>query len=66
MKKLLILSAFLASVNMVKAGNIRPVKPGPKARYTISVIKLVEAKALLSKANTKNLRSNLDIAHGRI
>jgi hypothetical protein len=66
MKRLIALSVLFLSLSVVKAGNLTPVKPMPKSRPSMATMKLAEAKAILSKANTRNLKNNLGVADGGI
>ncbi|WP_345951623.1 hypothetical protein ABDD95_09360 [Mucilaginibacter sp. PAMB04274] len=68
MKKILILSAiFIASGSVYTWGHGNQVKPtNVLTNSTVTAIKLAEAKAALSKANTKNVKSNLGTADGGI
>jgi hypothetical protein len=67
MKRIIIASAvFIASVSAITLSKANQVKPATTATATVAAIKLAEAKAVLSKANTKNLKSNLGTADGGI
>lgn len=67
MKRIIIASAvFIASVSAITLSKANQVKPVTTAASTVAAIKLAEAKAALSKANTKNLKSNLGTADGGI
>ena len=67
MKKMLILSAlFIGSGSAIALNNETQVKPATTTNTTVANIKLAEAKAILSKANTRTLKSNLGTADGGI
>lgn len=68
MKKLVLLPAlFIVIASLISWSTIKQVKPRTNtANTTIAAIKLAEAKAILSKANTKNVISNLSTADGGI
>ncbi|MFD1256016.1 hypothetical protein ACFQ3S_04350 [Mucilaginibacter terrae] len=68
MKKIFIASAiFITSGSLITLSKANQVKPSITAASTIAAsVKLAEAKAVLSKANTRNLKSNLGTADGGI
>ena len=67
MKKMLILSAlFIGSGSAIALNNGNQVKPATTTSTTVANIKLAEAKAILNKANTRTLKSNLGTADGGI
>jgi hypothetical protein len=67
MRKLFVLSALLVTTGSVFSwSNVNQLKPGTTVTTTVSVIKLAEAKAALSKANTRNSKNLLGTADGGI
>lgn len=71
MKRVIILSAlFVATGTMFSWSNVNQIKPATStsttANTTVAAIKLAEAKASLSKANTKNVKTTLGTADGGI
>ena len=67
MKNIFIASAiFIASGSPFALSKVSQVKPATTTASTVAAIKLAEAKAALSKANTRNLKSNLGTADGGI
>jgi len=64
MKKFVLIFAFFTiAASLISWHSIIQTKPGNNA---VTALKLAEAKAILSKANTKNIRSNLSTADGGI
>ncbi len=67
MKKLMMISTLVvASGSLYAWNNAGQIKPATATNSTATTIKLAEAKAALSKANTKNAKNNLGTADGGI
>ncbi|MDT3401818.1 hypothetical protein [Mucilaginibacter terrae] len=68
MKRLFILSALVGTlgINIASAKSINHAKPTAGANTTVAALKLAEAKAALSKTNTKKFKGTLGSADGGI
>jgi hypothetical protein len=66
MKKFIVLIMVVTFGSLLFATKAAPVKPSETPTTTAMALKLAEAKAVLSKANTKKVKSNLATADGGI